>query len=168
MRKRIIAALGAVSAIALFATACSTDNTGNGGTKVEKSSSSKKSEVKYYKLGETVKVGDVEYTLKSVEKTDERNVFEDSKPANVIKVVYHVKNDGKEDLPIGTDLDAYGPENNKLKSYPISNTTVDSIAPGKESDVTTGFGTDKLGDFELQFRPLASFDKSAKFKVNVQ
>ena len=168
MRKRIIAALGAVSAIALFATACSTDNTGNGGTKVEKSSSSKKSEVKYYKLGETVKVGDVEYTLKSVEKTDERNEFEDSKPANVIKVVYHVKYDGKEDLPIGTDLDAYGPENNKLKSYPISNTTVDSIAPGKESDVTTGFGTDKLGDFELQFRPLASFDKSAKFKVNVQ
>ena len=168
MRKRILAALGAVSAIALFATACSTDNTGNGGTKVEKSSSSKKSEVKYYKLGETVKVGDVEYTLKSVEKTDERNEFEDSKPANVIKVVYHVKNDGKEDLPIGTDLDAYGPENNKLKSYPISNTTVDSIAPGKESDVTTGFGTDKLGDFELQFRPLASFDKSAKFKVNVQ
>lgn len=168
MRKRIIAALGAVSAIALFATACSTDNTGNGGTKVEKSSSSKKSEVKYYKLGETVKVGDVEYTLKSVEKTDERNEFEDSKPANVIKVAYHVKNDGKEDLPIGTDLDAYGPENNKLKSYPISNTTVDSIAPGKESDVTTGFGTDKLGDFELQFRPLASFDKSAKFKVNVQ
>ena len=168
MRKRIIAALGAVSAIALFATACSTDNTGNGGTKVEKSSSSKKSEVKYYKLGETVKVGDVEYTLKSVEKTDERNEFEDSKPANVIKVVYHVKNDGKEDLPIGTDLDAYGPENNKLKSYPISNTTVDSIAPGKESDVTTGFGTGKLGDFELQFRPLASFDKSAKFKVNVQ
>ena len=168
MRKRIIAALGAVSAIALFATACSTDNTGNGGTKVEKSSSSKKSEVKYYKLGETVKVGDVEYTLKSVEKTDERNEFEDSKPANVIKVAYHVKNDGKEDLPIGTDLDAYGPEDNKLKSYPISNTTVDSIAPGKESDVTTGFGTDKLGDFELQFRPLASFDKSAKFKVNVQ
>ena len=168
MRKRKIAALGAVSAIALFATACSTDNTGNGGTKVEKSSSSKKSEVKYYKLGETVKVGDVEYTLKSVEKTDERNEFEDSKPANVIKVVYHVKNDGKEDLPIGTDLDAYGPENNKLKSYPISNTTVDSIAPGKESDVTTGFGTGKLGDFELQFRPLASFDKSAKFKVNVQ
>lgn len=167
MRKRTITILGAVSAIALFATACSTDNTGNGGTKVEKSSK-KKSEIKYYKLGETVKVGDVEYTLKSVEKTDERNEFEDSKPANVIKVVYHVKNDGKQDLPIGTDLDAYGPDNNKLKTYPISNTTVDSIAPGKESDVTTGFGTDKMGDFELQFKPLVSLDKSAKFKVNVQ
>lgn len=167
MRKRIIAVLGAASTIALFATACSTDNTGNGGTKVEKSSK-KKSEVKYYKLGETVKVGNVEYTLKSVEKTDERNEFEDSKPANVIKVVYHIKNDGKEDLPIGADLDAYGPDNNKLKTYPISNTTVDSIAPGKESDVTTGFGTDKMGDFELQFKPLISIEKSAKYKVNVQ
>lgn len=167
MRKRIIAVLGAASIIALFATGCSADNTGNGGTKVEKSSK-KKSEIKYYKLGETVKVGDVEYTLKSVEKTDERNEFEDSKPANVIKVVYHVKNDGKQDLPIGADLDAYGPDNNKLKTYPISNTTVDSIAPGKESDVTTGFGTDKMGDFELQFKPLVSLDKSAKFKVNVQ
>lgn len=167
MRKRIITILGAASAIALFATGCSADNTGNGGTKVEKSSK-KKSEIKYYKLGETVKVGDVEYTLKSVEKTDERNEFEDSKPANVIKVIYHVKNDGKQDLPIGADLDAYGPDNNKLKTYPISNTTVDSIAPGKESDVTTGFGTDKMGDFELQFKPLVSLDKSAKFKVNVQ
>ena len=167
MRKRIITILGAASAIALFATGCSADNTGNGGTKVEKSSK-KKSEIKYYKLGETVKVGDVEYTLKSVEKTDERNEFEDSKPANVIKVVYHVKNDGKQDLPIGADLDAYGPDNNKLKTYPISNTTVDSIAPGKESDVTTGFGTDKMGDFELQFKPLISIEKSAKYKVNVQ
>ncbi|WP_347283634.1 DUF4352 domain-containing protein [Lactobacillus taiwanensis] len=167
MRKRIITILGAASVIVLFATGCSADNTGNGGTKVEKSSK-KKSEIKDYKLGETVKVGDVEYTLKSVEKTDERNEFEDSKPANVIKVVYHVKNDGKQDLPIGTDLDAYGPDNNKLKTYPISNTTVDSIAPGKESDVTTGFGTDKMGDFELQFKPLVSLDKSAKFKVNVQ
>lgn len=167
MRKRIITILGAASAIALFATGCSADNTGNGGTKVEKSSK-KKSEIKYYKLGETVKVGDVEYTLKSVEKTDERNEFEDSKPVNVIKVVYHVKNDGKQDLPIGADLDAYGPDNNKLKTYPISNITVDSIAPGKESDVTTGFGTDKMGDFELQFKPLVSLDKSAKFKVNVQ
>lgn len=167
MRKRIIAVLGAASAIALFATGCSADNTGNGGTKVEKSSK-KKSEIKYYKLGETVKVGDVEYTLKSVEKTDERNEFEDSKPANVIKVVYHVKNDGKEDLPIGADLDAYGPDNNKLKSYPVSDTTVDSIAPGKEADVTTGFGTDKMGDFELQFKPLVSIEKSAKYKVNVQ
>lgn len=36
MRKRIITILGAASAIALFATGCSADNTGNGGTKVVK------------------------------------------------------------------------------------------------------------------------------------
>lgn len=168
MKKSLIALMGTAAAISLFATACSSDSASdNGGTKVEKSTK-KKSSTNFYKLGETVKVGDVEYTLKSVQKTDERNEFADDKPKDVIKVVYHVKNDGKEDLAIGTDLNVYGPDNNKLKEYPLNDQTVASIAAGKESDVVTGFGTDKLGDFELQFAPLVSFKKAAKFKVNVQ
>lgn len=166
MKKSLIALMGTAAAVSLFATACS-DSSSNGGTKVEKSTK-KKDTVKYYRVGETVKVGDVEYTLKSVQKTDERNEFADTKPKNVIKVVYHVKNDGKQDLAIGTDLDVYGPDNTKLKAYPVNDQTLDSIAAGKEADVTTGFGTDKLGDFELQFKPLVSFKKAAKFKVNVQ
>ena len=115
-----------------------------------------------------IRDSNVVYTLKSVQKTDERNEFADTKPQNVIKVVYHVKNCGKEDLSIGTDLSVYGPDNSKLKSYPINGQTLDAIAPGKESDVITGFGTDKLGDFELQFRPLVSINKAAKFKINVK
>lgn len=144
----------------------------NGGTKVEKTtakakkSSAKKTE--FYKVGDTVKVGDVVYTLKSVEKTDERNEMNDKQFKNVLKVVYHVKNEGSDELPIGADLDVYGPDNNKLDTYPINGTTINSVAAGKEADVTTGFGTDKLGDFELQFKPLVSVNKAAKFKVNVQ
>ena len=169
MKFKKVALIGAVFLAGIGLSACSNSNNDTqGGTKVTKSSHSSKPKIKYYKVGDTVKVGKVEYTLKSVTTTSYRNEFADEKPKNVIKVVYHVKNDGKQDLPIGTDLDAYGPDNNKLKTYPISNTTVDSIAPGKESDVTTGFGTDKMGDFELQFKPLVSLDKSAKFKVNVQ
>lgn len=145
----------------------------NGGTKVEKTTakakkSSTKKTPKFYKVGDTVKVGDVIYTLKSVEKTDERNEFNDKQFKNVLKVVYHVKNEGKDELPIGADLDIYGPDNNKLDEYPINGTTVNSVAAGKEMDVTTGFGTDNLGDFELQFKPLISVNKAAKFKVNVQ
>ena len=112
--------------------------------------------------------GKVEYTLKSVTTTSYRNEFADEKPKNVIKVVYHVKNDGKQDLTIGTDLNAYGPDNSKLKDYPIEDSTFDSVAPGKEADVTTGFGTKKLGSFELQFAPLVSTEKAAKFKVTVK
>lgn len=144
----------------------------NGGTKVEKTTAkAKKSSAKktqFYKVGDTVKVGDVVYTLKSVEKTDERNEMNDKQFKNVLKVVYHVKNEGSDELPIGTDLDVYGPDNNKLDTYPINDTTVNSVAAGKEADVTTGFGTDKLGDFELQFKPLVSVNKAAKFKVNIQ
>lgn len=142
----------------------------NGGKKVSEAKTSSKSETKtnFYKIGDSVKVGKVTYTLTSVEKTDERNEFEESKPANVIKVVYHVKNDADKDLPIGTDLEVYGPDNTKLKSYPISNSTLDAVAPGKEADVTSGFGTDKLGNIELQFAPLVSMEKAAKFKVNVE
>ncbi|MCD7125149.1 DUF4352 domain-containing protein [Limosilactobacillus caviae] len=138
----------------------------NGGTK-ENSSNSSTKKTAYYKVGDTVKVGKVTYTLTSVETTDERNEFADDKPANVIKVTYHVKNNSDEDLPIGTDLEAYGPDNTKLKTYPIDN-TLDSVAAGKEADVTTGFGTNKLGNIELQFAPLVSTEKAAKFKVNVQ
>lgn len=144
----------------------------NGGTKVEKTTAkAKKSSAKktqFYKVGDTVKVGDVVYTLKSVEKTDERNEMNDKQFKNVLKVVYHVKNEGSDELPIGADLDVYGPDNNKLDTYPINGTTINSVAAGKEADVTTGFGTDNLGDFELQFKPLVSVSKAAKFKVNIQ
>lgn len=166
MNKKVISILGSAVAVGLLTTACS-DSSSNGGTRVEHSKKSKTS-AKFYKVGEPVKVDNVVYTLKSVQKTDERNEFADTKPQNVIKVVYHVKNCGKEELSIGTDLNVYGPNNSKLKSYPINGQTLDTIAPGKESDVVTGFGTDKLGDFELQFKPLVSINKAAKFKINVK
>lgn len=137
----------------------------NGGTKV---SSSKKTAPKYYKMGDTVKVGDVTYTLKSVETTQERNEYADDKPANVIKVVYHVKNNGDDDLPVGTDLNVYDATNNKAKSYPIDGETMDAVAAGKEMDVTAGFGLKKLGKVELQFAPLVSVKKAAKFQVDVK
>ncbi|WP_436651807.1 DUF4352 domain-containing protein [Latilactobacillus sakei] len=143
-------------------------NKDNGGKKVSSTntSSKKESASKLYKLGDTVKVGDVTYTLKSVEKTDERNEYEEEKPANVIKVVYHVKNNGKEDLPVGTDLNVYGPDNNKLKTYALEN-TMDAVAAGKEMDVTAAYGSDKMGKFELQFAPLVSIKQAAKYQVEV-
>lgn len=151
---------------------------GLGGSKSSSSDSSakqstttkakKKKVVKNLTVGDSAKVGKVVYTLKSVKTTSYRNEFEKKQPKNVIKVVYHVKNQGKEDLPIGTDLDVYGPDNSKLDTYPVEDTTLDSVAPGKEADVIAGFGSKKLGKFELQFKPLVSFEKAAKFEVTVK
>lgn len=123
---------------------------------------------KTYTVGDTVTVGDVTYTLNGVELTDERNEFEDSNPEKVIKVTYHVKNNSDKDLPIGADLNAYGPDNKKLETYPLNDTTLDAVAPGKEADVTTGFGLDGSGKVELQFAPLVSMKQAAKFIVKVQ
>lgn len=71
MNKKVISILGSAVAVGLLTTACS-DSSNNGGTRVENSKKSKTS-AKFYKVGETVKVDNVVYTLKSVEKTDERN-----------------------------------------------------------------------------------------------
>lgn len=163
MNKIVIVGAAALMSLSLAACGNSKSNASS-----NSATSSKKVAPKYYKVGDTVKVGKVTYTLKSVEVTSERNEFADDQPKNVIKVVYHVKNNSNEELSVGTDLDAYGPDNNKLKTYPIDNTTVDTIAAGKETDVTTGFGADKLGTFELQFSPLVSTEKPVKFRVKVK
>lgn len=156
--------IGATILISLSLAACGSKNNSNSNNRT----TSTKVSPKYHKLGDTVKVGKVTYTLKSVEVTNERNEFEDNQPKYVIKVIYHVKNNSDKELPIGADLNAYGPNNNKLKSYPVNDTTLDSIAAGKEADVTTGFGSDKLGAFELQFSPLVSTEKPVKFRVKVK
>ena len=156
--------IGATILISLSLAACGSKNNSNSNNRT----TSTKVSPKYHKLGDTVKVGKVTYTLKSVEVTKERNEFEDNQPKYVIKVIYHVKNNSDKELPIGADLNAYGPNNNKLKSYPVNDTTLDSIAAGKEADVTTGFGSDKLGAFELQFSPLVSTEKPVKFRVKVK
>ena len=143
----------------------------NGGEKVTKSSTSASSSKEeksdtFYKIGDTVKVGDAEYTLNSVELTDERNQFEENQPAQVIKITYTVKNDGDSDIPVGMDVEVYGSDNKKSETYPNDN-TMGSVAPGKEMDCVAHFGLNQTGEIEINFSPLVSFEKAAKYKVPV-
>ncbi|EEU64918.1 MULTISPECIES: DUF4352 domain-containing protein [Enterococcus] len=143
----------------------------NGGEKVTKSSTSASSSKEeksdtFYKIGDTVKVGDAEYTLNSVELTDERNQFEENQPAQVIKITYTVKNDGDSDIPVGMDVEVYGSDNKKSETYPNDN-TMGSVAPGKEMDCVAHFGLNQTGEIEIHFSPLVSFEKAAKYKVPV-
>lgn len=122
----------------------------------------------YHKVGESAQVDGVTYTLKSVEVTNERNEFEDKQPKYVVKVIYHVKNETGDELTIGNDSNVYDPDNNKLEEYAIDGTMLDSLADGKEADVTVGYSTDKLGSFELQFRPSGDDADPVKFTADVQ
>lgn len=80
--------------IIIFGVSSMGNDSGNGGEKVSSSTTKQTTQKKmsYYKVGDSVKVGDVVYTLKSATTTKERNMFEDKKPKYVIKIVYHVKN----------------------------------------------------------------------------
>ncbi len=126
------------------------------------------SEETYHKVGESAKVDGVTYTLKSVELTDERNEFEDKQPKYVVKVIYHIKNETGDEITIGNDSDVYGPDNTKLEEYAIDGTGLDSLADGKEADVTVGYSADKLGTFELQFCPSSDDAEPVKFTADVQ
>ena len=122
----------------------------------------------YHKVGESAKVDGVTYTLKSVELTDERNEFEDKQPKYVVKVIYHIKNETGDEITIGNDSDVYDPDDTKLEEYAIDGTGLDSLADGKEADVTVGYSADKLGTFELQFCPSGDDADPVKFTADVQ
>lgn len=157
--------------ILIIGVTSSNGDSSNGGEKVgsSKTAQSSKKKIKYYKIGDSVKVGEVTYKLTSIQTTTDRNEFEDTKPKYVFIVKYTVDNQSDEDVSVGTDLEAYGPDNKKLDSYAADSiTTLDSVAAGKEIDVVDAYGTDKLGQMELQFSPMISFDKAAKFKFNLK
>lgn len=122
----------------------------------------------YHKVGESAKVDGVTYTLKSVELTDERNEFEDKQPKYVVKVIYHIKNETGDEITIGNDSDVYDPDDTKLEEYAIDGTGLDSLADGKEADVTVGYSANKLGTFELQFCPIDDDAEPVKFTADVQ
>ncbi|WP_125767478.1 DUF4352 domain-containing protein [Lapidilactobacillus wuchangensis] len=119
------------------------------------------------KIGDSITVDKVTYTLNSLNKSDERNLFDDTQPKNVILVKYTVKNNTDKELLVGSDINIYGPDGKKLHSY-ASGQTLDTIAVGKSIDAYHHFGTENLGNFELQFAPTFSLAKPGKFKVNLQ
>lgn len=149
----------------------------NGGQKVDKpaeteTKESKKEDIKeepkdaFYAIGDTVVVGDAEYTLEAVELTDERNQFDESNPAHVVKITYVVKNNGDSDLPVGMDMDVYGADDKKSDTYPNDN-SMGSVAPGKQMDMIAHFGLNETGEIEIHIAPLISFEKSAIFKATI-
>ncbi|HCC93663.1 MAG TPA: phage immunity protein, partial [Flavobacteriaceae bacterium] len=129
-------------------------------------SSSTVEEISFYSVGDTVKVGDAEYTLTGVELSDERNQFDETNPAEVVKISYTVKNNSDSDLPVGADVDVYGSDDKKAESYPNEN-TMGSVAPGKQMDCVQHFGINGTGEIEIHFAPLISFEDAAIYKATI-
>lgn len=124
------------------------------GSSISKSSESQKT----YKVGDKITFkGEVEYTITSVEWTDERNEFEDTQPKKVLKVTYDVKNLSDDDYVIGDDLELYA-NGAKMESYANDN-TFETISAGRDyKGATQHFAVNSDEDLELEIKPYFSFE----------
>lgn len=104
-------------------------------------------EEKVYGVGDTWTVdGQWNFTIDSVEPTDERNEFDESNPAQVVLVKYHYENIGYEDsngIMDGLFFDpdsAIDSEGNMCKTYPIDYEYAQETPVGAKCSASTAFG----------------------------
>ena len=117
----------------------------------------KDKDTKIKSIGETTEIDGVSFTLDNASYTEERNEFEDVKADKVIKVDMTVKNNSKEEIPVGGDIKVYV-DGKQAKSYPIDNQLIDSLSPNREISGSEGFAINgNPKKIELEFQPLTSF-----------
>lgn len=127
----------------------------------------KKDDNKTLKIGEEVTKKDVKFTPTKAYYTDERNEFADMKADKVLVIEMDITNNGKEDIPVGTDVTAYA-DGKKLETYPVNDTLMDGLSPGRSISGKQGFAI--VGEpkkIELEFEPFLSGQK-AIYEVNPQ
>lgn len=150
---------GTLLATTLLLGACGETSTDN---KKEdtKQETAKKEENKSLKIGDEVTKKDVKFKPTKAYFTDERNQFAEMKADKVLVVEMDITNNGKEDIPVGTDVTAYA-DGKKLENYPINETLMDSLSAGRSISGKQGFAV--VGNpkkFELEFEPFLSGEKA--------
>ncbi|UUY74273.2 hypothetical protein NUT36_00215 [Staphylococcus epidermidis] len=98
----------------------------------------KDKDTKIKSIGETTEIDGVSFTLDNASYTEERNEFADVQADKVIKVDMTVKNNSKEEIPVGGDIKVYV-DGKQAKSYPIDNQLIDSLSPNREISESEGF-----------------------------
>ncbi|MGC7558112.1 DUF4352 domain-containing protein [Staphylococcus epidermidis] len=117
----------------------------------------KDKDTKIKSIGETTEIDGVSFILDNASYTEERNEFADVQADKVIKVDMTVKNNSKEEIPVGGDIKVYV-DGKQAKSYPIDNQLIDSLSPNREISGSEGFAINgNPKKIELEFQPLTSF-----------
>ncbi|MGD6773393.1 DUF4352 domain-containing protein [Staphylococcus simulans] len=108
-------------------------------------------------VGETTEIDGVSFTLDNAAYTEERNEFAEVQADKVLKVDMTVKNNSKEEIPVGGDIKVYV-DGKQAKSYPIDDQLMDSLSPNREISGSEGFAINGNPEkIELEFQPLTSF-----------
>lgn len=161
--------LGVFIILAIILTACTGAFVNEVDKEIKQEGTQKKDEkTKTKKVGETVEIEGVSFTLDSAEYTNERNQFADVKAEKVLKVSMTVKNNSKEEIPVGGDVKLYL-DGKQAKTYPVENQLLDSLSPGREISGSEGFAVNgNPKKIELEFQPLTSFsNKRYIYKIDV-
>lgn len=123
----------------------------------EKGTLDKDKKTKIKKVGETTEIDGVSFTLDNAVYTEERNEFSEVEADRVLKVDMTIKNNSKEDIPVGGDVKVYV-DGKQAKSYPVDNQLMDSLSPNREISGSEGFAINgNPKKIELEFQPLTSF-----------
>lgn len=117
-------------------------------------------------IGDSAEVAGVKMTLQAVTSTEERNEFDESDPAIVVKIEYELENNSEDDIPIGMDLQVYDGTGNQVESYALDN-TLGSLKPGKKIQAVEHYGIEE-GPIEIYFQPMLSMEKAAIFNAEVK
>lgn len=123
----------------------------------EKGTLNKDKNTKIKSVGETTEIDGVSFTLDNAAYTEERNEFADVQADKVLKVDMTIKNNSKEEIPVGGDIKVYV-DGKQAKSYPINDQLIDSLSPNREISGSEGFAINGNPEkIELEFQPLTSF-----------
>ncbi|EFR92349.1 gp32 [Listeria innocua FSL S4-378] len=88
--------------------------------------------------------------MTSVEKTSERNQFDDTNPKNVVKISYKVENNSGAEYFVDSDIDVYDSKGTMGERYPLDNTT-GKIPDGKNMNADFHAGVNESGNIEIIF-----------------
>lgn len=134
----------------------------------EKGDLKKDKSTKIKQVGETTEIDGVSFTLDNASFTDERNEFADVQADRVLKVDMTVKNNSDHDIPVGGDVKVYA-DGKQVKNYPINDTLIDSLSPGRSISGSEGFAINgNPNKIELEFQPLTTFsNKRYIYEINV-
>ncbi|MBC2330745.1 hypothetical protein [Listeria swaminathanii] len=120
--------------------------------------------LKDYSVGDSQELGGVKVTLINVEKTSDRNQFDDTNPKNVVKISYKVENNSGSEYFVTSDIDVYDANSTLGTRYPLENTT-GKIPNGKNMNAEFNAGVNESGNIEIVFNLFS--DASLTFHAKI-
>lgn len=120
-----------------------------------------------FKLGEKVDIAGTVITVNKASYTDERNEYDDYKPAEVLRLDLTVQNSTEEELYFDVyEFELYDAEGTKMDMVSLDNMS-ESLQPGKNASGSAFIGASGKGPYELYYTDFVSGSK-AMWQIDVK